>query len=263
MNLKRRLSGLPLLRPLALRVLRLVARDISIGNPWTGDNLYLNSFRHKGYWYFGKDREARTMERLAKIVRPGEVVFEVGGHIGYLSQYFSKLVGQSGRLVVFEPGTNNLPYLQRNIELKPNVQIERTAVSDHEGEAIFYQDDITGQNNSLLPDYRGADGVGKSHSMTLNRHEVKVRLVTLDGFVGLNAIQPDFIKMDIEGHELGALRGAINTLNKVRGLMVEVTENQHEVGELLLAAGFSLSDEAGRPLVGLDGFSGNVFALRK
>jgi hypothetical protein len=45
--------------------------------------------------------------------------------------------------------------------------------------------------------------------------------------------------------------------------MVEVTENQHEVGELLLAAGFSLSDEAGRPLVGLDGFSGNVFALRK
>lgn len=263
MNLKRRLSGLPLLRPLALRLLRLVARDVSIRNPWTGDNLYLNSFRHKGYWYFGKDREARTMERLAKIVRPGEVVFEVGGHIGYLSQYFSKLVGQSGRLVVFEPGTNNLPYLERNIELKPNVQIERIAVSDHEGEATFYQDDITGQNNSLLPDYRGADGVEKSHSMTLNRHEVKVRLVTLDGYVGSNAIQPDFIKMDIEGHELGALRGAMNTLNKVRGLMVEVTENQREVGELLLAAGFSLSDEAGRPLAGLDGFSGNVFALRQ
>jgi FkbM family methyltransferase len=263
MSLRRRVSSITLFRAFALRLLRALARDISIRNPWTGDPLWLNSFLHKGYWFFGREREAGTMRRLASVVQPGDTVFEVGGHIGYVCQYFSRLVGSDGRVVVFEPGTNNLPYLQRNVQRLSNVRIEAVAVSDHSGEAILYQDNITGQNNSLLPDYLFLTGVESSHHMRADRQEVKVRLTTLDAFLESTGMQSDFIKIDIEGHELAALGGASQILRKARGLMVEVTENQAEVGRLLLAAGFELSDDSGTGLASLEGYSGNVFALRK
>lgn len=203
------------------------------------------------------------MHNFARIIRPGSTVIEVGGHIGYLSQYFSKLVGEAGTVVVFEPGTNNLPYLTRNTEGLKNLVIKRFAVSDHEGEALFYQDDMTGQNNSLHADYHGASGVERSHGMAMTKQQVKVMLTTLDAFVSKTGIKPDFVKIDIEGHELAALKGAASMLSSLPALMVEVTDNQIAVGDLLLSSGFILSDDSGRNLESLAGFSGNVFALRK
>lgn len=263
MSFKSRLASVPFLRQAFLRFLRLLATDISIRNPWTGDRMRLNSFRHKGYWYFGKNREERTMARFAELIRPGQSVFEIGGHIGRLTQYFSKLVGDKGSVIVFEPGTNNLPYLESNIRQLSNVRLEKVAISDHEGVASFYQDDMTGQNNSLLSEYQGASSVERSHGMAVTKQEVRVNLTTLDAFVVRTGLSPDFIKMDIEGHELAALKGATTALSLTRGLMVEVTEKQHDVGELLARAGFVLSDESGNKLDTLVGFSGNVFALRK
>lgn len=203
------------------------------------------------------------MERFERVIHPGSTVIEVGGHIGFISQFFSKLVGTDGRVIVFEPGTNNLPYISKNTENLRNITIQRLAVSDYEGQAFFYQDSMTGQNNSLLSDYQGASSVERSHGMAVTKQEVRVQLTTLDAFVARTGLKPDFIKIDIEGHELAALRGAQSVLPSVRGLMVEVTENQREVGELLMASGFALSDESGRSLDSLVGFSGNVFALRQ
>lgn len=263
MSLKRFLSSLPLVRPLFLRLLKATERDISLKNPWTGDMLTLNSFRHKGYWYFGKERETLTMKRFQEHIRSGATVLEIGGHIGFISQYFAKLVGPTGRVVVFEPGANNLPYIERNTAHLPQVSIERQAVSDRVGEATFYEDNITGQNNSLLNDYRGADSVADSHKMEVLKEARTVKLTTLDAFIAAHSLKVDFVKIDIEGNEYNALLGAENSLKAIPALMIEVTERQAEVAALLRRHGYVLSDEAGLPLGELGpAFGGNVFAVK-
>jgi FkbM family methyltransferase len=64
------------------------------------------------------------MALFARLVRPQDTVIDVGGHIGYLSQYFAQLVGRRGQVIVFEPGPNNLPYTRANLRAKPNVRLE-------------------------------------------------------------------------------------------------------------------------------------------
>lgn len=105
-----------------LKVLKLVSIDIAIRNPYTGDRLLLNLYRHKGYWYFGMGRERATMEKFRQLIPAGSNVVEIGGHIGFISQYFSMLVGETGNVVVFEPGSNNLPYTEANLKSKKKCQ---------------------------------------------------------------------------------------------------------------------------------------------
>jgi hypothetical protein len=119
------------LRKVAISALRRFnPGDVSIRHHYTGERITLHSFKHKGYWYYGKRRESESMALFARLVRPQDTVIEVGGHIGYLSLYFAQLVGQRGQVIVFEPGTNNLPYTRANLRAKPNVRLVEIAVAD-------------------------------------------------------------------------------------------------------------------------------------
>lgn len=257
------LSGIPLLRSLVLKSLKLISRDVTIKNAYTGDRLLLNLYRHKGYWYFGKSRERASMERFRKLIKEGWTVIEVGGHIGFISQYFSMLVGKSGKVIVFEPGSNNLPYTEVNTGFVKNIVLVKQAVSDQSGEAVFYEDNITGQNNSLLPDYKNADSVSKSHGEALAKLKRVVPVTTLDQYIADNGVSCDFIKIDIEGFELNALRGMPKALLSCKCMMIEVTENQLEVSDILVQSGFRIEDEHGQELKSISpSFNGNIFALR-
>ena len=254
-------SKVPILRPLAIALLRLTKTDIRIANPWTKHSLLLNSFHHKSYWFFGKVRENATMLMLAKCIATGDTVIEIGGHIGFISQYLSKLVGRSGRVIVFEPGSNNLSYIRKNLRNLPNVTLVEVAISNICGTTRFYEDNVTGQNNSLLPNYENAEAVAKSNGVRLKKHVAEVPVTTLDAYVQAYKLSPDFIKMDIEGAELNALLGSTSTLAHVRGLMIEVTRNHAAVASLLRERGFQTFSAEGEELLNLQ-FSGNIFALR-
>lgn len=254
------------LRKLAIRVLQAVnPGDITIRHHYTGDRLRLHSFRHKGYWYHGKRREQETMELFRDLVVPGSFIVEVGAHIGYVSLHLAKLVGPAGRMVVFEPGPNNLEYLSRNLQGKTHVQLERKAVADFNGVAKFQVENLSGQNNSLLQDYEGLQknmasaGVSRVETST-----VEVDCVSLDDYFADKQLPtPSFIKIDVEGAELMALRGLQATLRQPGvALMVEITENCREVMELLADCGYRLFDEHRRELAADDEFHGNVFCLQ-
>ena len=260
--IKQRLASIPFVRPFVIRALKLIGRDVTLRNAWTGDKLLLNTFRHKGYWFYGRQRELNTMSMFTALVKPGNLVIEVGGHIGFITQFFSHLVGDAGRVIVFEPGLNNLRYISQNISAKPNIRMERVAVSDETGTAAFFEDNIGGQNNSLLANYRRAETTANSHRMKLTKRQYEVQLTTLDRYVAENKLQPDFLKIDIEGNEYKALLGARNLLTSIPALMVEVTENHDEVFDLLSNAGFELLNDKREPL-DKERFGGNVFALRR
>ena len=220
-----------------LPLMKRLSFDFSVGHHWLpGKRVHLSLFEHKGYWYYGRARERETMEAFGRLIPRGGTVIEVGGHIGYISMYLASLVGPAGRVVVFEPGPNNARHLKRNIAGLANVEWVDLAVSDRTGTVAFYCDNLTGQNNSLLPDFNAPERNAGRAGIALERAEVKVEAVTLDAFCDERGLAPDFVKIDVEGAELLVVRGMKSVLAGARPrLMVERNGSEDSALERELA----------------------------
>jgi FkbM family methyltransferase len=256
-----RLSRNRTLRRLLIPMLsRINIGDVTITHHWTGDRLKLHSFRHKGYWFYGRGRERNTMLTLTRLVGTNDLVYDVGGHIGYTALFFASL---SRQVHVFEPGPNNLPYLYANVSSKPNVRVLEIAVGARVGISRMLVESLTGQNNTLVP---SADTFRSTTRNAFTRAESRweeVRVTTLDVYAREN-LPPDVIKIDVEGFEFEVLQGALKLLREKRPLLVvEVTRNQKEIAALLTSLGYGIYDEE---LVDLDqtiSAGPNVFFLHR
>ncbi|PSR53202.1 FkbM family methyltransferase [Adhaeribacter arboris] len=253
------------MRKLVLRLLKLLnPGTIKIRHHYTHKPLFLDAFMHKGYWYHGKKREPETMNFFQETITPGNTIVEVGAHIGYISQYFSFLAGDKGKILIFEPGTNNIPYLQKNIAKLNNVVLVQKAVSNQNGVANFYLENLTGQNNSLINDYQRFNATLANSGVKVSKKMVEVETVTLDSY--LKQFYPDttidFIKMDIEGAELIALTGMTETLKKYKpNLMIEVTVNDYEVIQILNDLGYNLFNPKKVRVNNFRKINGNVLGI--
>lgn len=246
------------LRRIILPILKRVSRDIQIRHHFTGDRFQLHSWLHKGYWYHGHNRERRSLAICQQVIKPGDTVIEVGGHIGYLSLFFSQLAGPTGQVHVFEPGLNNLPYIERNIQCRPNITLVRKAVSNENGTATFYQEDLTGQNNSMVKDFDVLQrNLQNAFEKGIQVTEVQVAVIRGDDYVAQQGITPDFIKIDVEGFEFEVLDGFRQTLRHRPVLFVEVQRHNDQIWELLEPLGYRLFRDTMQPLTRDD-----VLALR-
>src|SRR5687768_1994453 len=72
-------------------------------------------------------------EVMRQFVRPGDVVFDIGAHLGFYTLLLSKLAGEGGKVFAFEPNPELLPSLRRTLEEPKNVQLFEVALSDKEG----------------------------------------------------------------------------------------------------------------------------------
>jgi FkbM family methyltransferase len=251
------------LRRFALPLMsRFNAGDITIRHHHTGQPLRLHSFKHKGYWFHGRNRERATMELFARLLRPGDRVFEVGGHIGYIAMFFSHWVGPRGSVHVFEPGENNLPYLLHNTRELRNLTVVEKAAGASDGTARFFLEDLTGQNNTLVSNYDVfSENRARAH-VDAGYRTTEVEVVRLDSFVAGSGCRPDFVKIDVEGAEVEVLRGMPTTLQKDRpGIMVEVTRSAEQVAQILTDAGYVLFDDALKERSTPAELRGNIFAL--
>lgn len=238
MNIK--FFNLRFLRRFAIPLLsRINVGDITIEHHYTNDRFRLHSFLHKGYWYHGKNREQAVMRLFLELIKPGQTVFDLGGHIGYISLHFANLVGETGKVVVFEPGTNNLPYIEANIRSKPNIELVKKVVSNTNGEIDFFIEELTGQNNTLLKNFQRFQQNQESAYVQVDYQQVIVESIRLDDFIEQSGYQPDFIKIDVEGAELSVLESAEQYLKKHQpGMMVEVNVKIKEVFDYLQDLGY-------------------------
>jgi FkbM family methyltransferase len=235
--------------------------DGTIRHHYTGEKIRLHLFRHKGYWYHGKRRERATMQRFAKLIRPGDCVLEAGGHIGYISLYFAQLAGPRGSVHVFEPGSNNLPYVRANVAGRDNVSVVEMALGREPGHLTMYVEDLTGQNNSLVPEFAGLEN-NQQNAVRVNVTQEIVGVTTIDAYTDEMRISPSFIKIDVEGFEWEVLRGAARVLAEFRPtMMVEVQTHQAEIAEFLHKLNYELFDEHGRALDAIPGATMNIFAI--
>lgn len=251
------------LRRLILSVFsRLNPGDISIRHHYTGHRIHIHSFKHKGYWFHGMRRERSTMLLFEELTHKGDVVIEVGSHIGYIAAYLATLVGDTGQLIVFEPGPNNLPYLRKNIEHHKNVSVIPKAVGQTNDKLPFYLENLTGQNNTLVADFEIFQRNVQNAGLKSEYETILVDVVTLDNFLESEP-KVDFIKIDVEGAELDVLLGAGNILKTHKPIvMVESNRNGDDLYDCLSNLGYIIfSSERQSVSHGDDMQDGNFFCL--
>jgi len=148
-------------------------------------------------------------------IEPGDVVFDCGASVGLFTK---EALRRGARLVVaFEPTPGTIMCFRRNLASEISegrVILYPKAVWNEKGLLPFYLSDETPAMNSLV---REGNAV----------NEYEVEATTIDDVVAeLQLDRLDFIKMDIEGAEEMALRGAQETLRRFRPhLELEVSEN--------------------------------------
>jgi FkbM family methyltransferase len=179
--------------------------------------------------------EPLIQEVFAEHVRSGGVVWDIGANIGFYSLIASRLVGD-GRVVAFEPLPSNQDAIRRNLALNEisNVELVGVALGDQEGRAEL---EIHASPTWAKLDTSADTGFQQASDVS-GRLEVQVS--TIDSQLG-HLSAPDLVKMDIEGAEVAALRGASTLLSEHRPILIcEFHGTNRAVAELLESHGYEL-----------------------
>jgi FkbM family methyltransferase len=187
-------------RPLA-RLLRLPLRLLPrerlvpiLSGPLRGWHWIIGSATH-GAWLGTYEREVQQL--FQRLLGPGDVCFDVGANVGFYTLLASRLIGEKGTVVAFEPLPRNLGYLRRHLEANhvSNVRLLPVAVSDRAGTAHF------------------TEGNGPAMGSLAENGGLEVRTVRLDELVASGELpSPSFLKIDVEGAEDAVLTGAASLL---------------------------------------------------
>jgi FkbM family methyltransferase len=179
--------------------------------------------------------ECEKQRAFERLVRPGHVLFDLGANVGFYTLFASRLVGDGGRVIAFEPAKRNIAYLHRHLGMNriANCEVIEAAVSWKDGTAFF---DV-----STLP-------VTGHISRKAAESGYEVATVALDKLFQDGAIpSPNVIKCDIEGGEYDALVGAREILRRCRPAVLLATHGAdvHErCCRLLMDLGYRLESLA-------------------
>ena len=165
------------------------------------------------------------MHLLNTEVEPGMIAADIGANIGYTTLYMCKGVGRRGHVFAFEPDPHNVAFLEKNIKANrftDMTSIEGIALSDKPGEAKFYVASAPNLNSMTRSD------------RTVS--EIDITTESLTSFFGRHNLVPNFLKMDVEGHEVEILDGGFdlykNTSQKVR-ILLEMHQDTYSEGHSL------------------------------
>jgi FkbM family methyltransferase len=194
--------------------------------------------------FYGKLADNGIFRFMCDVIKEGDVVFDVGSHIGSYSLICSRLAGPTGRVFSFEPNPPSFEMLEGNIRRNQlsNIQAIPLAISDREGESSFSTEQHTGY---LLAQ--------KDSARAESEHVVRISTTTLSSFAAREGLERiDFIKLDAAAHELAAIVGGETLLSAAEApyLLVklyppEMVRSRFDydvsaIGRTLLSWGYSL-----------------------
>jgi len=148
---------------------------------------------------------------IERILQPGWTVIDIGANVGYFTMLAASRIGSEGRVIAFEPGQANCGLIQLSAITNEfdNVRVHAIALSDTPGAVIY--ESFVGTNARVHPIEKGQiPSVGGPRQL--------VPAMRLDD-IPLEA-RVDLIKIDIEGGELRALKGASRLLSESRPLII-------------------------------------------
>jgi FkbM family methyltransferase len=154
--------------------------------------------------------EADVYRFLRSTIRPGDVVLDVGAFLGIYAVLEARWTGSAGRVIAFEPTPASVAVTRRHLAWNgvsaPRVRLIEAAVSDRTSTATFYQYDAASMPyvNSLVA---AVDTAAASV-------EQVVDVVTIDEVCRNLDVVPSVVRMDVQGAEVHALRGARETIRR-------------------------------------------------
>ena len=185
--------------------------------------IYLKYFPvyFNGFWYYlnegnyglvpqivGGNFESNNFQTIKSYLKDGDHVVDVGAHVGLYSLYFSKLVGEEGKVYSFEPEINNFKLLLKNIKLNHlnNIYPKKIAISDRKGVGKLYLSQKSNWDHRLF------------NPKDEKRNIVNVKKNKLDNIFHNKRI--DFVKIDVQGLEEKCLDGMSNLIIESRNLVL-------------------------------------------
>lgn len=178
-----------------------------------------------GAGYATGRRAHEQMALLARLLRPGDVMWDVGAHHGFVTLCAARRVGPGGQVHAFEPSMRNRALLLRHMRWNDasNVAVHPFALGAADGEASF-----------------GGDFSSKTFALGGGGECVPVRTaasLVADG----TCVTPTFAKVDVEGAEGDMLAGAMPVLRDDARLMIAMhtRETDAQCRALLEARGFT------------------------
>lgn len=158
-------------------------------------------------WYDTDNSHWPEMNFLKEsILEPGESILECGAHHGVTACYIAKSIGPKGKIISFEPSPSNCRVIKKNLGLNNlnNVRVENKAIGEKPGSIRFsYFPNATIQSSKI--------------------GTMPVDVVNIDSYLDE---KPTLLKLDIEGYEVEALKGAQKVLATKPKLAIEIHTEQ-------------------------------------
>ena len=179
-------------------------------------NLYAWLSSKRGSVNYEKQLYLRTINK-------GDVVFDIGANMGYYSVLFSKLCGENGFVHCFEPVPETFQLLINSLRNTKNSKANNLAAGDSESLMEISYDPEDSEKASLI---------GKSNAKSLKR---MVQVLPLHSYAQeIKLKRLDFVKCDVEGFEIKALKGLEDTLAIYRPqISIEITLTHKKRLELI------------------------------
>ena len=142
-------------------------------------------------------------EMIFRLVRPGDTVIDGGANVGYTSCLMLDCLKGKGRLLSYEPLPELFEILKKNLDdgariAEPYMQ----ALSDKVGSAVI----------TLPNSFNSNDGVATLEGREIQGNKITVPTVTIDSLNLDTRVR--LMKLDVEGHELSVLKGAVKSLDR-------------------------------------------------
>jgi FkbM family methyltransferase len=164
--------------------------------------------------------EPPVQNALERFLEPGDVFFDVGANVGFFSVIGAKLVGETGRVYIFEPVPDNMEMVKHNCELNgfSNLTYFDYAVSNSTGEADL-----------LLAEYSGGATLSSDDTPPDLKGTLLVKLVSLDEMVFNRGVAPpSLVKIDVEGAESNVLHGMHRTITEFKPVIIFEVDDQDQ-----------------------------------
>jgi FkbM family methyltransferase len=155
--------------------------------------------------YATGENELPVQEALSTLLREGDVFFDIGANVGFMTVVGASLVGESGHVFAFEPVPLNVAVIRRNVRLNRLNQVEVIAKAVSER---------SGHERLVLARYSGGAALAVADSPPDATGSIDVEVTSIDDFVAGGAPAPHVVKIDVEGAEIQVLRGMEITLQQ-------------------------------------------------
>ena len=147
-----------------------------------------------------------------QLLRPGDVIFDVGCNIGYYLLVADYALKGNCHIYAFEPDPELAELAAMNSRmLNSSIRVEQVAICDRNGKASFFASKVSNWGTLLF-----------HPELKLVTKNIEVLTTNIDDYAIKNSVIPTVIRMDIEGGEASAIAGAKKTLQHVRLLFIEL-----------------------------------------